>query len=60
VNSLDIWRKAHIVASLGERSNSEQDTPEIPAQKMNMDIAMCLNIKSRKAHEGQASRIGTP
>jgi hypothetical protein len=58
VNSLDIWREYNAIVFLGERSNSEDYAPEIATQKINMNIAMCLNIEPGEAHKRQASNFG--
>ena len=41
----------------GERSNSEDYAPEIATQKIKMNIASRLNIKSREAEERPAKRF---
>src|SRR5262249_27770443 len=59
MNSLDIWREDN-ANFLCKCSNSEDNAPKISTQKLNMNIAKCLNVKPWKADKGQAkSRFDT-
>jgi hypothetical protein len=60
MNSLYIWRQDKLIVAFSERSDSEYYAPEIAAEKIQMDLASCLNMKSWEAEEGHGGTFAAP